>query len=230
MNRNRKTAWLGLMTVAVGTCCLADLSAIAAETPGGNASAAEPAAERAPANGNLLRNAGFELDSDFNGSPMRQGTEFMRAVDLFRTIVRRRQQDVLVAVLDATFTQDVGENEGLAVGDVAHVEGMTVHAVAVPPLPADVGDAAVEPPAETVPPVVDGMHLQLLLLHRLQFVAETGRSFEPDGADVPYQRLQHGQAEPALATVLPLFERGQLDDTETLCVVMPFEFLPCTPC
>ena len=84
MNRNRKTAWLGLMTVAVGTCCLADLSAIAAETPSGNASAAEPAAERAPATGNLLRNGGFELDSVFNGSPMRQGTEFMRAVDLFQ--------------------------------------------------------------------------------------------------------------------------------------------------
>ncbi len=84
MNGNRKTAWLGLMTVAVGTCCLADLSAIAAETPGSNLSATTPAAEHSPATGNLLRNAGFELDSVFNGSPMRQGTEFMRAVDLFQ--------------------------------------------------------------------------------------------------------------------------------------------------
>ncbi len=84
MNRNRKTAWLGLAMVAAGACCLADLSATAAETPGSNASAAKAAAEHAPATGNLLRNAGFELDSVFNGSPMRQGTEFMRAVALFQ--------------------------------------------------------------------------------------------------------------------------------------------------
>ena len=84
MNRNRKMAWLGLMMVAAGACCFADLSPTAAETPGSNASAAKAAAEHAPATGNLLRNAGFELESVFNGSPMRQGTEFMRAVALFQ--------------------------------------------------------------------------------------------------------------------------------------------------
>jgi hypothetical protein len=84
MNGNRKAAWLGLMMVAAGACRFVDLSATAAETPGSSASAAKPAAEHARAPGNLLRNAGFELDSDFNGSPMRQGTEFMRAVALFQ--------------------------------------------------------------------------------------------------------------------------------------------------
>ncbi len=84
MNVNRKTRWLGLAMVAAGACCLADLSATAAETPGSNLSTTTPAAEHTPATGNLLRNAGFELESVFNGSPMRQGTEFMRAVALFQ--------------------------------------------------------------------------------------------------------------------------------------------------
>ena len=60
------------------------LSATAAKTPGGHASAAKPAGEPAAATGNRLRNAGFELDSVFNGSPMRQGTEFVRAINLFQ--------------------------------------------------------------------------------------------------------------------------------------------------
>ena len=92
MNGNRKTAWLGLMMVAAGACCLADLSATAAETPGSNASAAKAAAEHAPATGNLLRNAGFELDSVFNGSPMRQGTESHAEPWPFsRSVARRRR-------------------------------------------------------------------------------------------------------------------------------------------
>jgi len=69
--------------IAAGVCCSADLSATASDTSAGDASAAKPAAEHAPPTGNLLRNAGFELDSVFNGSSMRQGTEFMRAVNLF---------------------------------------------------------------------------------------------------------------------------------------------------
>ena len=81
-----------------------------------------------------------------------------------------------------------------------------------------------EPPAETVPLVVDGMRLQLLLFHSLQFVAETGRSLKPDGADVPYQPFQHGQAEPALAPVLPFLGGQQIDDTD------PVRRLPCRPC
>ena len=84
MSRKNKTASLWLLMVAAGVYCWAEASPAAPEKTVGERVTGKVAAEQFVATGNLLRNAGFELDSVFNGGPMRQGTEFIRAVLLYQ--------------------------------------------------------------------------------------------------------------------------------------------------